>query len=153
WLKQCLARRPEDSTVWRARLEWATATGRVAEAVDALRHLPAGRLEPAQLLTLRAWLAAHRGDDRAEHSALTRRLEREPGDTQAVARLAELVARAGQTAQVSELRRREAELDRAAEAYRKLLTPAVPTGRYDQLGRLAETLGRWFEARGWWTLA
>src|SRR5207302_1606025 len=52
-----------------------------------------------------------------------------------------------------ELRRRKTELDRAMEDYRRILYPEVPRGHYDRLGRLAETLGRWFEARGWWTLA
>src|SRR5205085_1616882 len=64
----------------------------------------------------------------------------------------ELAAQAGRTAEVARLRRRKAEFDRATDAYRTLLDDHVPTGNYDELGRLAETLGRWFEARGWWTL-
>src|SRR5579883_1187181 len=153
WLKKCLARRPDDPAVWRTRLEWATTADQLAEAVDALRHLPAERLEPEQLLTLRAWLAAHVGDERAEQSSLTQLLEQVPGDTQALSRLTELAVRAGRTDEVTRLRRRKAELDRAADGYRRFLYTAVPTGHFDELGRLAETLGRWFEARGWWTLA
>src|SRR5262249_11694352 len=67
--------------------------------------------------------------------------------------LIDQAARAGRAEQVEQLRRRKAALDRAADDYRRLLSPAVPRGGFDELGRLAETLGRWFEARGWWTLA
>jgi enediyne biosynthesis protein E4 len=153
WLKQCLARRPEDPAVWQARLGWATASDRLAEAVEAMRHLPALRLEPEQLLVVRAWLAARLGDEGAERATLTRLLERVPGDAKAVARLIELTVRAGQTERASQLRRLKAELDRATDDYRMALSERIPTGQFDELGRLAETLGRWFEARGWWTLA
>jgi enediyne biosynthesis protein E4 len=153
WLKQCLARRPEDPAVWRARLEWATNSDRLAEAVEAMSHLPVDRIEPEQLLSFRAWLAAYYGDDRAEQAALTQLLDRVPGDTKALSRLTELAVRAGQTDQAAQLRRRKNELDRVWDDYRRFLYTEVPTGHYDELGRLAETLGRWFEARGWWTLA
>jgi hypothetical protein len=76
-----------------------------------------------------------------------------PGDARALSQLTELAVRARRTDQVDRLRRRKAELDRATDAYRKILTPGAPSGHYDELGRLAESLGRWFEARGWWTLA
>src|SRR5207249_4944638 len=64
-----------------------------------------------------------------------------------------LAARAGRTEQVTELSHHKAQLDRASDDYRRTLAERVPTGHFDELGRLAETLGRWFEARGWWTLA
>src|SRR5262249_33061464 len=40
WLDACLKRRPADVPVWRARLDWAVATDRVAEAREAMAHLP-----------------------------------------------------------------------------------------------------------------
>src|SRR5262245_11394838 len=40
WLEDCLRRHPEDVPAWRARLDWALATGRVAEAREALQPLP-----------------------------------------------------------------------------------------------------------------
>ncbi len=153
WLKRCLERRPEDPSVWGARLEWAMASDRLVEVLESMRHLPAGALEPEAMLSLRAWLAARLGEPIAEQSALEQLLERVPGDTRALSRLTELAVRAGRTDQVDRLRRRKAELDRATDAYRKILTPKAPDGRFDELGRLAESLGRWFEARGWWTLA
>jgi tetratricopeptide (TPR) repeat protein len=153
WLDRCLRRRPEDPVVWRARLEWAMATDRMAEAIEALRHLPAYRFEPEEFLELRAWLAARVGDEGAEQDALTKSLRRVPGDTRALSRLTELDVRAGRSEQVADLRRRKVRLDRAADAYRRYLFTGVPTDHYAELGRLAEELGRWFEARGWWTLA
>jgi hypothetical protein len=153
WLKRCLARRPEDPAVWRARLEWAMNSDRLAEAVEAMRHVPVERIEPEQLLSFRAWLAAHYGDERAEQAALTQWLDRVPGDTKALSRLTELAVQAGQTDLVAQLRRRKTELDRVWDDYRRVLYTGVPAGHFDELGRLAETLGRWFEARGWWVLA
>ncbi len=153
WLKKCVSRRPEDPVIWRRRLEWAMGSDRLTEATEAARHLPSEQVEPERLLWFRAWLAAHRGDDQAERSALTWLLECDSGDTKAVARLTELAARAGQKEQVAGLRNRKTELDQAIEAYRTLLNAGVPTANFDRLGRLAEALSRWFEARGWWTLA
>jgi tetratricopeptide (TPR) repeat protein len=152
WLDRCLARRPEDPAVWRARLDWAMATDRLAEAVEALRHLPAQPADPDWLLGLRTWLAARRGDEAAEEESLARWLELVPGDSRALDRLSERAARSGRTAQLADLRRRKLEVDRATERYRKILNAGVPTGDFDELGQLAEALGRWFEARGWWTL-
>ncbi len=86
WLKRCLERRPEDPAVWRARLEWAMASDRLPDAVEAARHLPADGLEPESLLSLRAWLAARVGDPHAERAALQRWLEHVPGEPRAVAR-------------------------------------------------------------------
>ena len=100
WLKRCLGRRPEDPAIWRARLEWAMATDRVADAVEALRHLPADRLTPEALLSTRAWLAARLGDARAEQDAVTRWLERVPGEFMAVDRLIALKTQAGQAEEV-----------------------------------------------------
>jgi enediyne biosynthesis protein E4 len=153
WLKRCLRRRPEDPAIWRARLDWAVASDRVADAVQALRHLPADRLAPEALLSTRAWLAARLGDVRAEQEAVTRWLERVPGEFMAVDRLIALKAQAGEAQEVVALRSRKAELDRASDDYRRTLVEQVPVGHFAELGRLAETLGRWFEARGWWILA
>jgi tetratricopeptide (TPR) repeat protein len=153
WLKRCLERRAEDPSVWRARLEWAVASDRLDEVVEAMRHLPAEGREPEAMRSLRAWLAARLGGARAEQAALEQWPEHAPGETRVLARRIALAAQAGRADQVAELRRRKAELDRTSDAYRMALTDRVPSGRFDELGRLAESLGRRFEARGWWTLA
>jgi tetratricopeptide (TPR) repeat protein len=153
WLRKCQANRPEDPVVWRARLEWAITSDHLEEAVEAMRRVPADWLKREQILAIRAWLAARLGDEEAELAALNEWLEYVPGDTKAVARLIQRAARTGQREQVALLRRRKSELDELTGEYRQILEPGVPSGQFDKLGRLAETLGRWFEARGWWTLA
>lgn len=153
WLKKCVSRRPDDPAVWLAYLEWAMASGEVAEAVAAMGHIPLNQITPDRLLRVRAWLAARRNDDHGERTALTELLTLVPGDTEAVARLTELAVRSGRGDQAARLRHQQKELDQATEKYRKVLNAGVPTGHYDELGRLAETLGRWFEAKGWWQLA
>ncbi len=153
WLRRCRERLPEDPVVWRARLDWALDADRLGEVVESLRHLPADWLTTEERLSTRAWLAERLGDTRAEEDALTRWVERVPGELNAVARLIDLKARIGPAGEVAELRRRKAEMDRASDAYRSAMADRVPTGQFAELGRLAEALGRWFEARGWWTLA
>jgi tetratricopeptide (TPR) repeat protein len=153
WLRRCVQKRPQDPAVWRARLEWAMATDRLADAIESLRHLPADRLALEHHFSTRAWMAARLGDTRAEQDALTRWVGRVPGELTALARLITLKARSGSAEEVAELRRRKARLDRASDDYRGALADRIPTGGFPELGRLAEELGRWFEARGWWTLA
>jgi tetratricopeptide (TPR) repeat protein len=153
WLKRCLKRRPEDPAVWRARLEWAMASDRLSEAIEAARHLPDDWLEPEQLLMLRAWMAVRLGKPEQARSALSELLKRQPGDAQALAQLTEMALRDGQNEQAAQLRRRKMDVDRAMDEYRKILTAQAPSSGFDHLGQVAESLGRWFEATGWWSLA
>jgi enediyne biosynthesis protein E4 len=53
-LDRCQARRPENATVWRARLDWAVATDRVPLAREALKHLPAAGSTLAEIENLTA---------------------------------------------------------------------------------------------------
>ncbi len=153
WLEKCLAQRSDDPAVWRSQLEWAMASDRVNEAVLAMDHIDLNELGPDRPLKIRAWLAGRRNNENAERTALTKLLALNPGDTEAVARLTELAVRAGRLEEAARLRRHQKELDQATEKYRKVLNAGVPTSHYDELGTLAEALGRWFEARGWWQLA
>ncbi len=153
WLKKCLVLRPDDPIVWRARLDWAMATDHLHEAALAMKRLPAKGLDLVEILNLRAWLAGRLGDLAAEERALKRLAAHTPGATKIVVRLTELAVRAGRVDEVARLRARKAELDQATEMYRKILNAAAPKSGFDELGRLAETLGRFFEARGWWGLA
>ncbi len=66
WLKKCQARRPADTSVWRARLDWARASDNLTEALAAMSHLPAREFPPESLLSLRAWLAAQVANEGAE---------------------------------------------------------------------------------------
>ncbi len=87
WIGACLRRRPEDGPVWRARLDWAVASNRVAEAREALKHLPAEVSTPAQIHKLAAWFAARRGDVESERRALERLIVADPADFIALDRL------------------------------------------------------------------
>jgi enediyne biosynthesis protein E4 len=153
WLDACLDRRPDDPIVWRARLRWARAAGSVDEARRAVAHLPAELFSESDALRLGAWLASRTGETSSERAALEKLIERVPGDTQALERLAALASGAGDTARAAELNRRKARIDRAKERYLRLLAPDRQITEFSELGRLAEVLGRGFEARGWWVLA
>ncbi len=101
-----------------------------------------------------ARLAALRGDFATEQEALERQTKLEPGAGAAWDRLAELAARAGAADRATRYRARKAEIERAADRYRTLMVqPAADSrNREAELARTAETLGRWFEARGWWSI-
>ena len=153
WIQACRRRRPDDPSVWRAQLEWAMAADRVVEAGEALRHLEVHDPGPAQVHELRAWFAARRGDADAERRALEQAVSADTGNITALERLAELATRDGRTGEASRLRRRKAELDSALHRYRTLFRSDDSLRDPPEMARLAETLGRRFEARGLWTLA
>jgi thioredoxin-like negative regulator of GroEL len=151
-LGDCLRRRPGDPAVWRAVLDLALATGQADRAREALAWVPAERTPPGRLEALRAWFAARRGDAAAERAALARAAEADPGDVAALARLADLAAAAGEADRAAALRRRKAALDQAVSAYRHLFDAGRPDRDARELARLAERLGRRFEARGFLAL-
>ncbi len=153
WLDACLKRRPEDPVVWRARLRLAQAADRMDEAQETLSHLPANWFSHTEVQALRAWLAARQGRDDEERRALEELIDEIPGHMPALERLAALASKAGQTDRAVECRRCKAEADRNKERYYRILEARGPITRYAELGRLAEKLGRGFEARGWWFLA
>lgn len=152
WLRRCTSRRPEDPAVWRARLDRARAVDDLAEARMAVTHLPADLFTEDEQLDLRAWLASHRGDLTTERLALERLIALVPGETQAFDRLATLMWDGGQRDQARDYRRRKSELDAAKDRYRYLIDGKITPPLFSELGRLSESLGRRFEATGWWTL-
>ena len=56
----------------------------------AVSHLPAGLFESVEIRKLRAWLAAHKGDTGIERRALQDLIGEDPGNTQALEKLAAL---------------------------------------------------------------
>ena len=153
WLKACLERRPRDPAVWRARLDWARAAGRVDVAEQALSHLPADRLDPVEALELRAWFAAATGRPRGRApcpGTLDRggpRRRPAPG----AARDPRLRSRRCRTAPANSAGARPRSTG-PRKATARLLAIDVTTINLRTVARLAESLGRWFEARGWWSL-
>jgi enediyne biosynthesis protein E4 len=141
--------------VLRARLRWAMAAGEVDEARRALAATPGDAFHVQELWSVRAWFAARRGDIEAERDALEQLVAIEPGDTRSLDRLAELAMRAGQTARAAAIRRRQEDAQRDKERYRRLMIAdrdPIPLDELRERGRLAERLGRRFEAEGWLTL-
>ncbi|MGC8640323.1 MAG: FG-GAP-like repeat-containing protein, partial [Isosphaeraceae bacterium] len=153
WIDACLEQLPQDVPSWRARLDWALATGRAAEARAALDHLPAADAPPAELQRLAAWFAARKGDVAAERRALLRLVELAPADGAAFDRLAELAVREGQSARAAELRQRKSVIDQLKAQYQELLLRGQPVRDAARMAGLAEQLGHWFEARVFATVA
>jgi enediyne biosynthesis protein E4 len=153
WLDACLERRPEDVPVWRARLDWAMACRRVEEARAALKHLPVDTSNPAQIPRLAAWFAGQRGDAAAQRRALERLVAADPADFAALDRLAELAHKAGDPARAAELKRKRTEIDQLLARYEKLYKRNQPLRDAAEMARLADRLGRRFEARGFLTVA
>ena len=153
WLARCQARRPDDEAVWRGWLDWAMAVRDPRRARQAVDHLPASGFDAPEVLAIRAWFAATRGDTAAEREALEQIASTSPHRGAAIERLVELAAADGKADRVNELRRRKDEHDQALERYRRGMIEPDPVGRALELAGLAQTLGRRFEARGWATLA
>ena len=145
-LQSGLSRWPDDPMIWKARLDWAVATGRVEAARAASDHVPARLLDAVEILELRAWFARQRQDTPAERRALEELIAVEPGRITTLTRLAELLQQSGD-ATAAAYRRRKAELDAALDRYNRLYKENRYAEHLPELASLAERLGRTFEAR------
>jgi hypothetical protein len=147
-LDACEKRRPRDQAVWLGRLSLAMADRDPIAAGHAVEHLDTTWFLPFELLRLRAWFASFGGDDEAEQRSLQALLVEEPGNTAALARLAELATAAGQVPEAEAFRRRQSEKIRLRERYTQLLMGEAAGRHAAELARLARELGRPVEARG-----
>jgi thioredoxin-like negative regulator of GroEL len=147
WLDACQRRHPDDVPVWIARLHWAVATKRIDVVQQALTHIPATESNPAQVHRVNAWLAAQRGDVADERRELELWVAADPAAVAALDRLAEFAAKDSQPARAAELLRKKADIDRSLARYMKLHERKQPIRDAVKLARLAEQLGRRFEAR------
>jgi tetratricopeptide (TPR) repeat protein len=152
-LEACARRRPDDPTVWRARLELARSTGDRQAFLQAASRLPIVRFTPAEVLRLRAWLAGQQGDPQLEGRSLQVLVEQEPGNIPAWDRLAELAVLAGRTAEAVEFHRKKESFNQLREQYKTLFDRDDRADHAAELARLAEQLGRPIEARGWSLIA
>jgi tetratricopeptide (TPR) repeat protein len=155
WLKRCALVRA-DEPVWRAWLDWARAADRPDTARLALRAIGPIRLGPIDRLAWRAWFAQRDGDARAERRALESSLELEPRNPMVLSRLTTLTIEAGHTNQAAVWRAAKVEVDRALDAYSQWMVGGDALARVSDrltMARLAEAIGRQFDARVWYTLA
>jgi enediyne biosynthesis protein E4 len=153
WLKRCFSRRTDDPACWRLRLDWALAAGRPDEVRACLQHIPASQTDPALASRLEAWLAERSGDEKAERSALERRLESNPVDANALERLAQIEIKEGRSDAAAALRARKTERDALEQRYRTLLGTGRPIVNASELADLANRLGREFDGARWADLA
>jgi tetratricopeptide (TPR) repeat protein len=152
WLDRCHAQRPDDPVVWRARLELAIATDNLSLGLLSTERLNAHSLSSRKVQSVRAWLARLTGDRSVEHREVSELLRLDPGNTLALERLAELELAAGHSPEVDKLRHRKAKLDDARDQFRKALLGASTSlmiERSGQLGKLAQEMGRSFDALAW----
>src|SRR5262249_26114322 len=151
----CLDCRPDDPAVWSAIQRWAMAAQDLPEAQRAMARLPAERMTEPERWSLRAWLAARSNQPDGERSALEQLIVVDPRNTPALDRLAALALQAGQADRAAALRRLQVERLSDKHRYRRLMIEdrsPIPLEELRERVRLAERLGRWFEARGWLTL-
>ncbi len=149
WLDACYAKRPEDPAVLSARLDLALALEDPGAVRRALDHLPMRLFLPVEIARLRCWLAERIGDDQIEGREWRALAAEEPGETRAWDRLAELAQRARRIDQVEAFRKKKAEMSELRERYAAMTRRDDRDAHAEELGRLAESLGRRIEARGW----
>ena len=101
---------------------------------------------------LRAWFARARHDKVDERRFLEQLIAIDPGQPSALTRLAELAQDAGEVREAKRLRQQKAELDLAFDRFNRLYREDKYVEHLDELAKLAEQLGRRFEARSFWEL-
>ncbi len=153
WLKECEKLRPDDRAVWRARLKWAMARGRIDDVERVLTHVPQVASQPVEQHRIHAWLAGKRGDLANERSELERLLAAEPGDLPALDRLIDLYEKEGQRSLAAEVIQKRNAARALLGRYIGLHGRKQPIRDAEELARIAEQLGRRFEARGFLTIA
>jgi len=153
WLDQCEKKRPDDRAVWRARLEWAMATDRIDAVERAMTHVPDVASLSADRHRINAWLAGHRGDFAKERSELELLIAADPGDLSAFDRLIDLHKKGSQPALAAEVFQNRNAVRELLGRYMMLHGRKQPIRDAEELARIAEQLGRGFEARGFLTIA
>jgi len=151
-LDACSGRRPDDASVWKARLDLGLAAEDAEGVGRAVRRLPADRLSGPEVLNLRAWLAAKAGDLARERRAHEELVAREPGSLWSLSRLAEIALAEGRADAAARLRERRAELNKVKYEYQACIDALRP-GNAATAARLAEQLGRHVEAATLWSIA
>ena len=136
-----------------ARLDWAVTTNRIAEAKEAVKHLPAEQSSPAQVHKLAAWIAKNRGDEKSERRDLERLIDTDPADFEAIDRLIDLAVKHKQPQRATELRQLRSEIETLEIRYLKLFERNQPLRDAAEMAHIANRIGRRFEAKAFRTVA
>jgi tetratricopeptide (TPR) repeat protein len=147
WLDRCQERRPNDPAVWKAWLQWGMATNRPKLVEQAIERIPAEMRALADIHRAAAWLKAARNDKPGERQELERLTAIAPTDLKAFERLATLDGTAAKPSFTAELKGKRAEIDEIWSRYTKLYARNQHIRDAEEMARLAEALGRVFEAR------
>ena len=99
------------------------------------------------------WLAGHRGDFAKERSELELLIAADPGDLSAFDRLIDLHKKGSQPALAAEVFQNRNAVRELLGRYMMLHGRKQPIRDAEELARIAEQLGRGFEARGFLTIA
>jgi enediyne biosynthesis protein E4 len=153
WLNECETKRPDDRAVWRTRLKWAMATERIDAVERILTHVPDVASLSAEQHRINAWLAGHHGDFAKQCSELELLIAADPGDLSAFDRLIDLHKQAGQPALAAEVFQNRNAVRELLDRYMMLHGRKQPLRDAEELARIAEQLGRGFEARAFLTIA
>ena len=146
-------RRVRLRAVRRARLEWAKAAGRIEVVERAMTQVPDVASSSAARHRINAWLARHRADVAAERSELELLIAADPGDLSAFDRLIDIHKKGNQPALAAEVSRNRDAVRELLGRYTMLHGRKQPIRDAEELARIAERLGRGFEARGFLTIA
>ena len=156
WLDRSCGRSPDDPGRLACDVAMGAGRRRPEEAVACAGPDPGRRLTPRGAMVPPRLVRRRRDDAAAERDALEHLIAIEPGNTQALDRL----ARCSHPGRPGRSRRGAPPPPggepRDKERYRRLLIAdrlAIPLDELHERARLAERLGRWFEAKGWLTLA
>jgi hypothetical protein len=120
----------------------------------AVPYLPAAGFGRAEVLAYRAWLAASNHDREREKAALSSLIECDPGNANALERLAILKVESGRHVEAEALHRRRDEITEARDRSVQILQNGLNVpNRAHVLAELSAKLGRTFDAQAWTILA
>jgi len=129
------------------------ATDRIDAVERAMTHVPDVASLSADRHRINAWLAGHRGDFAKERSELELLIAADPGDLSAFDRLIDLHKKGSQPALAAEVFQNRNAVRELLGRYMMLHGRKQPIRDAEELARIAEQLGRGFEARGFLTIA
>jgi hypothetical protein len=129
------------------------ATDRIDAVERAMTHLPDVASLSADRHRINAWLAGHRGDFAKERSELELLIVADPGDLSAFDRLIDIHKKGSQPALAAEVFQKRNAVRELLGRYMMLHGRNQPIRNAEEMAKIAEQLGRKFEARGFLTIA